>query len=102
MAESRLRDDANGIILDGESEGASLAGIRKTDRGEYEIDCLQEESVPEIAFGHVFFDYNFAVRISNSSDEAREVKIRLLLCERSARRNMKFMSRMEGRRRACR
>jgi len=79
------------VVLFGGFEGASLAAIRKTGNGRFEVDCLQEADVPAEAFNRVFYDYSFAVGVRNPTGRSREVRIRLRLCERSAARNIGFM-----------
>lgn len=79
------------IAVFSDFEGASVGAIRQTGAGHFEVDCLQEADVPEMAFNRVFYDYNFAVGVRNTAAEVREVRIRLRLCERSAKRNLSFM-----------
>ena len=86
-----LRAERDGLAVFGGFEGASLAAVRAAGGDSFDVDCLEEPDVPELAFNRVFFDYSFACGISNDSAEAREVAIHLNLCERSAARNARFM-----------
>ncbi len=83
--------EADGIVLYSGFEGASVGALREIRDGIFHVDCLEEPNVPEMAFHGVFYDYNFALGVRNTTDEAADAHIRLHLCERSAARNMKFM-----------
>ena len=83
--------EQDGVSVFGGFEGASLAGVRATGRGSFEVDCLEEPGVPELAYNRVFYDYSFACGLHNGASCPRQVVVRLKLCARSASRNMGFM-----------
>ncbi len=83
--------EARGTVLYSGFEGASVGGLREICDGIFHVECLEEPDIPEMAFHGVFYDYNFALGVRNTTDEAADAHIRLHLCERSAARNIKFM-----------
>lgn len=85
------RAEQNGVAVFGGFEGASLAGVRAAGAGLFEVDCLEEPGVPELAFNRVFYDYSFSCGLHNASSHLKQTVLRLKLCARSAERNMSFM-----------
>jgi hypothetical protein len=91
MMEERILAEHGGVAIYDSFEGAAVGGFRETTDGVFEVDCLEEPGVPEIAFLGVFFDYTFCIGVRNTTEQPQEATIRLHLCERSAARNMHFM-----------
>lgn len=87
-----ILDRDSGVVLFSGFEGASAGEMRQVGDGCFDVDCLQEERVPEAAFDRVFYDYNFAIGLRNTTDQVQGAQIRLHLCERSAGRNWRFMA----------
>jgi len=85
-------DGTSGVRLFGGFEGASFESVLGVRDGAFDVQSLEEANVPELALNQVFYDYSFAIGVHNPAASAQEVKVRLRLCERSARRNLKFMA----------